>query len=150
MGGGAGDLGRFPSALSLPSSPTPPFPSHPSFTALAPSTSGGELSRRSTSRSLARTSLPAGGRASGAGPRPGHMPLPRPTWRGRLTLREQLLLAPLQGTDLPGQSLLQHLPGQRGGLPVWMSSWLHGPPLPFCASREVFTYIRSFIHSTIY
>ena len=40
--------------------------------------------------------------------------------RGTPTFGEQLLLAALQGTDLPGQSLLQHLRGKRGALFVQM------------------------------
>lgn len=70
-----------------------------------------------------RPGVMGGARNSG---RPGPAPsLPAQRWS--LTFSEQLLLAAPQGTDLPGQALLQHLRGKRGALSVSLSSW---PPPP--------------------
>lgn len=88
------------------------FPSHPSFTAGAPSTTGGKRSCCSTSSSLARAKFSAGVGASQAGPEAPAGWRDRPSPQTLLlspTFSEQLRLAALQGTDLPGQSLLQHL-----------------------------------------
>lgn len=68
---GGGGVGSRPIALLLAPSPLPHAlcPSHPSFTARARPTSGGKLSCRSTSSSLARASFSAGGRGVMGGAR---------------------------------------------------------------------------------
>lgn len=130
--GGPGARGAPPSrepALGTGLGPSPPpRPSHPPIAARAAGTSGCAGSRRSTSSSRASACLSGGGRGvvGGAGApagRPGPAPAPGPS----PTFDEQLLLAALQGTDLPGQSPLQHLLGERGALSLQLS-WSSPPP----------------------
>lgn len=129
---GAGDrsIDLIPFLPAPSPSPRCPFPAHASFTAGAPSTTGGKRSRCSTCCSLARAKFSAGGRGVRAGPgAPASRPRPfGPPLRGSHTFSEQLLLASLQGTDLPGQSLLQHLRGERRGLSLRLSDLLTSPP----------------------
>lgn len=130
--GGPGAGGAPPSrepALGTGLGPSPPpRPSHPPIAARAAGASGCASSRRSTSSSRASACLSGGGRGvvGGAGAptgRPGPAPAPGPS----PTFEEQLLLAALKGTDLPGQSPLQHLLGERGALSLQLS-WSSPPP----------------------
>lgn len=151
--GGPGAGGALPSretALGAGLGPSPPpRPSHPPVTARAAGASGGASSRRSTSSSRASACLSGGGRGvvGGAGApagRPGPAPAPGPG----PTFGEQLLLAALQGTDLPGQSPLQHL-RERGALSLQLSSWSpsSSAPLGKSSSELVGSCLHSATHS---